>query len=186
VSLLRVSGGVEGAAIVCAGETAMIRNWNDFDERLKQVALIDIAVTEAGRARDLRLIAAETKYKDATAEVVAARGQIMGDLEKFYRANRKEVEAGGKKSKDLNFGAAGIRATAASLRLRKGVKWPAVVAAIKAAYTSWERFVAVTEKVKKEELKRLPDTELAELGLSAKGGEEFWVETYPEKAAAAA
>jgi hypothetical protein len=166
----------------------MIRNWNDFDEKLKEIALIDIAVTEAGRARDLSLIQAETKYKDSTATRLAARAAAVKDLERFYRLNRREVEASGSRSKVLHFGRAGIRASAAKLKLLKGFKWPDVVTKIKDTITLWEQFIQIKESVKKDALKRSGMTadELAALGVTLKSSEEFFIETFPEKAAEAA
>jgi phage host-nuclease inhibitor protein Gam len=165
----------------------MVRNWNDFDNKLKEIALIDIAITEAGRARDLALIGAETRYKDATATRLAARVALVKDLEKFYRANRREAEAGGKKSKEMNFGRAGIRAKAATLKLLRGFKWADVIGAIKENYTQWEQFIRTKESVNKDAVKRsMKPEELDSLGMSLKSGEEFFIETFPEKAAEAA
>lgn len=166
----------------------MIRNWNDFDNKLKEIALLDIAVTEAGRARDLALIQAEAKYKENTATRIAARAVAMKDLEKFYRTNRKEAEADGRRSKDFFFGRAGLRRGTPRLRLLQGFKWPDVIANIKATCILWQQFVQVKEAVKKDALKQSgkSDKDLAALGVQVKATEEFFVETFPEKAAEAA
>lgn len=167
----------------------MIKNWNDFDETLKEIALIDIAVTEAGRARDLAMISAETRYKDATATRLATREILAKQLEKFYRVNRREVERTGKRSKDLHFGRVGIRAKAASLKLLKGFKWADVLEALKSSgFPNWSQYIQTKESVKKEVLKSAGHTaeELASVGVQLKGGEEFFIETYPERAAEAA
>lgn len=160
----------------------MIRNWNEFDNKLREVALIDIAVKEAARLRDLTLIEAETEYKAATATKLAARKAVEGELEKFYRANRKEAEKGGKRSIELMFGRAGIRARAARLRTLKGVKWEQVVGRIKECLIDWKPFIRVKESVNKDEVKRRFTPEMLEqVGLSMKGSEEFFIETFPEK-----
>lgn len=161
-----------------------VTSWDDFDQKLREVALIDLDVTDAGRDRDLALIEAQTAYDRATATRLATREVIEAALEKFYRANRKEVEAGGKRSVELTFGRAGIRAKAATLRTRRGVKWSDVVARIKDTVIGWERFIQTKESVKKDEVKRgIAAGVIAEevVGVTAKAGEEFFVETFPEK-----
>lgn len=161
----------------------MIRDWNDFDRALRDIALIDIDVTEAGRARGLALISAETQYEQDTKTRLAARASKVKDLEKFYRQHRKEVEAAGKKSKDLNFGRAGLRTGAKKLALMKGFKWPEVLAAVKENFTDWTKFVRVKESLKKDVMKSDLGTEALEaLGVTVKQPEEFWIETFPEKA----
>lgn len=124
-------------------------------------------------------------YKHATGTRLAARAAVAKDLESYYRKNRREVEAEGKRSKELFFGRVGIRATAEALKLLKGWKWEDVVAALKTAGGAWLDFVAVKETVMKDALKRSGACAeaLAGIGVRVKSGEEFFIETYPEKAA---
>lgn len=165
-----------------------MRNWTDFDTVLRQIALIDLAVAEAESVRSAAIIDAETEYQEATAGNLARRKHLAEELEEFYREHRKEVEDAGKRSMELTFGRAGIRKGNPTLALRKGWKWPAVIDAVKAKFRDWERFVSVKESAKKDALKdaKLADDELAEIGLKIRQGEEFFFETFPEKAREAA
>ena len=107
----------------------------------------------------------------------------MKDLEGFYRKHRKEVEQDGKKSKEFTFGRAGMRTGNKKLSVTKGVKWAEVVCKIKALFTdTWAQYVRVKETANKDALKGLPAEQLEALGLTVKQREEFWIETYPEKA----
>jgi phage host-nuclease inhibitor protein Gam len=164
----------------------MIRNWDEFNRKLKQVALIDVSVAEHTRVRDLALVNAQAEFDRSTKPALAVRATIAKELEQFYRKHRKEVEETGKRSIDLTFGRAGFRARAATLRLMKGFKWPDVIAAIKARCLSSaaDQYIRTKETVKKEELKKagLDAGTLEQLHVTVKGGEEFFFETFPEKA----
>lgn len=166
----------------------MIHNWNEFDQKLKQVAIIDANVSGHARSRDLALVDAQAAYDRATKTPLALRDSIASELERFYKSHRKEVEADGKKSIELNFGRAGCRAKAARLELMKGFKWPDVIAAIKANFAIWKAYIRTKESVDKEALKKAkldPET-LAQLHVALRSGEEFFFETFPEKATAEA
>ncbi|MFB3828936.1 MAG: host-nuclease inhibitor Gam family protein [Bryobacteraceae bacterium] len=164
----------------------MIRNWNEFDRKLKEIALLDLSCAEHARVRDLAVIAATTQYDSETKPLLKIRDNITADLEEFYRTHRKEAETGGKKSIELNFGRAGIRLGNPTLALAKGMTWGQVIGKIKARIAQWEPFIRSKEEVNKEALKAKPAEELAALGLRIKQGEEFWFETFPDKAVDAA
>jgi hypothetical protein len=160
----------------------MIRSWDEFDVRLREIGLIDAAVTEAGRLRDLAVIAAEGDYKASVGFYAARRVVVLKDMEKFYRANRKQVEADGAKSKRLHFGIAGLRKSPPKLKRLKGFTWAKVIDKIRELRFDWAAFVEVKYSLKKDALKRstLTAEELVELGCKISQDEEFFVETLPE------
>lgn len=169
----------------------MLKNWNDCDYMLREIALIDIAVSEADGTRKQIILNAELEYKKATAPSLARRETLVEELEGFYRAKRKEVEVGGRRSIDLNFGRLGMRLGKPTLSLAKGWKWERVLQAIK---ERWSRntellkvLVTTKESVNKDGIKsHLDEDALAQVGLRLKQGDEFFYETYPEKAKQAA
>lgn len=169
----------------------MINNWNDCDNVLREIALIDLAVSRAETAKQRAMLDAETQYSAATAPLLARREEMAAEVESFYRANRKEVEASGKRSKELSFGRIGMRLGNPTLALAKGWKWEKVLAAIK---ERWSRqpdllksLVTVKESVNKEGVKsRLDEAGMAAVGLRLKQEDEFFIETFPEKVRQAA
>jgi hypothetical protein len=169
----------------------VLKNWNDCDNMLREIALIDIAVSEADGTRKQAILNSELEYKKATAPSLARRETLIEELEGFYRSKRKEVEVGGRRSIDLNFGRLGMRLGKPTLALAKGWKWERVLEAIK---DRWARnaemlkvLVTTKESVNKDGLKsHLNEEAMAQVGLRLKQGDEFFFETYPEKAKQAA
>lgn len=165
----------------------MIKTWNDCDNMLREIALIDIAASDADGTRKQTIIDAELEYKKATAPSLAKRETLVEELEGFYRSRRKEVETSGKRSLDLNFGRLGMRLGKPTLALAKGWKWDRVLAAIK---ERWSRntdllkaLITTKESVNKDVVKsRLNEEDLAMVGLRVKQGDEFFFETFPDKA----
>jgi phage host-nuclease inhibitor protein Gam len=162
----------------------MIINWTDFDHKLREIALLDLSVAEHARVRDLALVNAQTTFDASTASTIAIRTRLAGELETFYRMHRKEVEeVQGKKSVELTFGRAGLRSKAASVAFLKGYKLIQVIAAIKQHTTKWSNLIRTKESLNKPELKKLDADTLAKYGLKMKpAGDEFFFETFPEKA----
>jgi len=169
----------------------MIKNWNDCDNTLREVALIDIAVSDADNARQQTILDAELEYKKATAPSLAKRETLIEELEGYYRTRRKEVESSGKRSMDLTFGRLGMRLGKKKLALAKGWKWARVLTAIKERWQKngdlLEALVKTKESVNKDAVKtRLTEDDLTAVGLRLKQGDEFFFETFPEKAKEAA
>ena len=160
-----------------------MKTWSDFDTKLRDVAVIDLKLAETARHRNETQLAAQTLYDAVARPLMASRGCVVAELERFYRANRKQVEADGRKSIELNFGRAGLRLGNPTLALRKGWNWDKVLQAIKDRWKKRPECIAVKETVNKEAVKAVGATEeeLKELGLRIKQDEEFFVETYTDK-----
>jgi phage host-nuclease inhibitor protein Gam len=170
----------------------VLRSWDDFDRALREIALIDLQVGKLDATRQEEILAATTTFDVLSQKPLKNRERLADELKAYYKAHRKEAEAGGKKSIDLNFGRAGFRKGGAKLALRKGWKWGDVLKAIKERFDG--RFVKTKESVDKDALKkaatnaipRLADGDLEAVGVQIKQAEEFFFETYPEKAEQAA
>jgi phage host-nuclease inhibitor protein Gam len=165
------------------GGGVKVSNWDECNEALRRIALIDLTVKRAAAAKEASMLATENRFKEATQEPIATRAELEGFVEAFARAHRKEIEAGGRKSLALNFGAVGFRMSKPKLALRKGVKWPEVVTAIKAKFAALaSHLISTKEEPNKEGIKAcLTNEQMAEVGVSLKQAEEFFIETFPER-----
>jgi hypothetical protein len=162
----------------------MIKNWTEFDLRLRAIAPIDLKLTGYARERDEAKLSADTVFKAMADPILTSRDAIAEEMEIYFKANRKEID---KKSIELDFGRAGMRLSPPKLALRKGWKWERVLAAVKAKFADWSPFISVKEALNKEVLKaNLTESVLADIGLKLKQDEEFFIETYPDKVAKAA
>ncbi|MGE5488074.1 MAG: host-nuclease inhibitor Gam family protein [bacterium] len=164
----------------------MLLNWNDFNLALRQIALIDLSIAKAAAERDDAILTATTTYNSTTAPLLAKREALAEQMELFYRAHRKEVEAEGKRSIELDFGRAGMRKGNPKLCCLKGWNWERVLQAIKNRFAKkpdrLEQFVITKESVNKDAVKSagLSEDELAQLGLKVRQKDEFYFETFPE------
>jgi phage host-nuclease inhibitor protein Gam len=167
----------------------VIRNWTDFDNVLREIALMDVRVTEASATRNEAMLTAETTFNTAVAPLLAKRAALGDELENFYKGHRKEVEGEGKRSIDLAFGCAGMRKGNPKLSCLKGWKWDRVLDAIKRRFARnadrLEQFITTKQSVNKDGVKasRLTDAELAEIGVKIRQDDEFYFEVFPDKAA---
>lgn len=163
-----------------------MQTWNDADDMLRAIAVIDLQVEEAASARDAKVLDAQTEYSRVTAPKLAWREVTAAELEGFYKTQRKKVEADGKRSIDLNYGRVGMRLGKPTLATLKGWKWEKVLNAIKQRWGRkpdlLESLVNTKETVNKDGVKsKLSDEDLAAVGLKIKQDDEFFFETFPEK-----
>lgn len=164
----------------------MLNDWQDADKALREIAVLDLVMTEASARRQEALLVAEEAYKRETAPLATRKAELETELEAFYKANRKKVEADGRRSVDLAFGRLGMRKGKPTLALAKGWKWERVLYAIKERWAKnkdlLESLVTTKESVNKEGCKsRLDEEKLALVGLKVKQEDEFYYETFPEK-----
>lgn len=158
---------------------SVIQNLAEFDGTLREVALIEAKIAGADVDRKNDIITAEGKFAARTKTLVERRALLAEQMELYYRANRAEMEKGGKKSRELRFGRVGIKISAPSLRPLKGWSWGKVLAALKGT-----EFIRMKEEVDKQLIKaaKLPAGTLAGYGLKVHQTETFFFETYPQKA----
>jgi len=163
----------------------MLRNWEEFDSTLREIALIDLDVEECDRIRDKEILEARMRHDEKTKPLLAKRAELAGELEAYYKAHRREVEKTGKRSVELRFGRAGMRKGNPRLALMKGWKWEKVLVAIKERWgrtALFQHLVKVRESVNKDGLKaKLGEEELASIGVRIKQSDEFFFETFPDK-----
>ena len=163
-----------------------MQNWNEADNMLREIALIDMQVADSKAICDQQQLDAQTDYQRFTAPLLATREVLAGQLEAFYKTQRKKVEADGKRSIDLNHGRLGMRRGKPTLKLLKGWKWDKVLTAIKERWAKKHdllaALVSTKESVNKEGVKaHLQDEDLAQVGLCVKQDDEFFFETFPDQ-----
>jgi hypothetical protein len=166
---------------------SVLHNWKEFEDALKEIAFIDAHIASHDATRRLKLIEVETAYKTATELKAKQREFLATELERFYLANRKEVEAKGRKSVEFQFGTAGMRIGQKMLKLLKGWNWTRVCEAVSDSL-KFQDCLTHKPKLDKAAIKKLQPTpeELAAIGCKISQREEFFFEVFPEKAVNAA
>jgi phage host-nuclease inhibitor protein Gam len=162
---------------------SIIEDLTQFDSALREIAIIDLRVAEANVTRKDEILVAEGKFTSRAGLLLGRRELLAEQLELYYRANRAELEKGKKKSIELQFGRAGIKISAPSLRLLKKWTWGSVLSAITDGGLPWAGFTRTTKSVDKNALKaaKLTPVELEVIGLKLHQKEEFFFETFPTK-----
>ena len=160
---------------------SIIENLNQFDTALREIAIIDLRVAEADVQRQDEILIAEGKFTSRVGLLVGRRELLAEQLELYYRANRAELEKGKKKSIELQFGRAGIKISAPSLRLLKKWTWGLVLGSLKEAEAG--EYIRTVETVDKNALKaaKMTPEHLAEFGLKIHQKETFFFETFPAR-----
>lgn len=161
---------------------SVIENLQQFDNTLREMATLDVRIAENELVRKDEIIAAEAKYTANAGALVGRRELLFGELERYYRAHRTELEADGKKSITLQFGSAGIRKHGAELRLLKEWTWDEVVNTLLEG--GMVDLVRTKAEVDKEAVKAADvDADiLANWGLKLHQKQTFWVEPAPGEA----
>lgn len=164
-------------------KASILRTWQEFDDTLKEIALIDIAVAEAEAVRQNDLVVAQANFERRTREQLGRKTILAVELERFYASHRKERETGAKKSVEMTYGRAGMRKAKPALTRLKGWSWEKVIACMEAS-AFWKAFIQYKPQIGKQAVRDAMKTEeeLAAIGLRVKEGkEEFFFETFPEK-----
>jgi hypothetical protein len=163
-----------------------MQTWNDADKTLCEIARIDAAVADAKAIKDQIQLEAEGDFQKMTAPLLATKAVYVGELEAFYKTQKKKVEADGKRSVELAFGRLGMRKGNPTLALLKGWKWDKVLAEIKVLFArkadTLKALVNTKESCNKDGIKAQLDADaLAKIGLKLTQDDEFYYETFPEK-----
>ena len=161
-----------------------MKTWNDANDALRQIAVLDGQVTDAAAIRDQQVLDAQTDYARITSGMTAQRAQLVEELEDFYRKQKKSVEADGRRSVELEFGKLGMRKGNPTLKLLKGWKWERVLSAAKHIFSDnkdlLSALVTTKETPNKDGIKsRLDEVGLARIGCRIVQEDEFWFETFP-------
>jgi phage host-nuclease inhibitor protein Gam len=145
-----------------------LQTWADVDDSLKEIVQCDLQVERfEGEYNE-----AVTQFKDqVTAHVkpIQEKRDTLGRLVKEFCEEHKPEMVG--KSRELNFGRVGFRLSTSMVI--KNAK--AIIALLKAKRLF--NCVVSKESVSKDELKKLDDDTLAELGVSKRVEDVFWYET---------
>jgi phage host-nuclease inhibitor protein Gam len=166
-----------------AKKTSIMHSWSEVEDALKEMACIDAHCQKADAKRRLQLIETEEEYSTTTAKRLAQRAFLANEIQSFYMAHRKEVEAAGKKSRESQFGVIGIKLGNKVLGLVKGWSWAKVAEAMTNSL-AFEDMLTHVPKINKQQVKAASATaeELAAIGCRISQKETFFIETYPDKA----
>jgi phage host-nuclease inhibitor protein Gam len=145
----------------------------------RQVKLLAATTKRAGvvMQAEQTFMAIATPLENEIAEIDEA-------LEGYYRANKKTIEAEGKRRLETPMGNIGMRRTPAKLVCaKKTTTWAKVVSMIEQQYAGDEAKLAELLRVKtdpeKKALAKLPKDELAAVGCKIVSEDEFFVENTP-------
>lgn len=158
----------KAAARVRIPDQPALRTWEDVDNTLREIGLIDIDI-EAMEAEFNRKVTDLKEQLARKAKPLQDRKELLSlRIKEFVEARRPELEP--KKSRELNFGQVGFRQST-SIVLRN-VK--AIIAALKAK--GMTDCIVVKEEVSKEALKKYDDQVLESVGAKRKVEDVFWFE----------
>jgi len=148
------------------------------------MAEIDAKVQQSSLDRDTAKRALQEAYDAETSEDLELRAELGAAVEKFAKRKRKEICAGGKKSRELNFGLISFASGRPALAFLKGFDEEKTLEAIKANLKGAARKNLLREKVSldKAAAKKLDAGTLESIGLEVKEGPEtVTVKTFPER-----
>ncbi len=162
-----------------------IQSWEECDEALRKLAVADLTLKKAQVLRDREVLHAQTRYSTTTSDVVEEREDLAKQVEAWAKAHKREIEAAGRKSTELNFGVIGWRKSSGVLAVRKGWKMPDVMATLREMFQGQallDSLIRVKQTLNKDLVKgTLTADQLDQAGLRVSAPERFFIETFPEK-----
>jgi phage host-nuclease inhibitor protein Gam len=162
----------------------VVRSWQECDETLRRIALIDVTVKKAEALRDAELVKVKTKFSGATAEVAAERAELAEQVEAFAKTQKKALAKEGRKSIEMHFGRVGWRLATPAVKPKAGWKLPQVFAALKAMFDGpmLLKLIRVSESLRKDQAKDLLTPEqMEQAGLRVVAPERFFIEPFTHK-----
>jgi phage host-nuclease inhibitor protein Gam len=164
-----------------------IESMEDLDGVIRLIGRIDLALDADENELNVKLQALKKEYLERSKRLRDEREVLLVRVQAYVREHRDEVLAG-KKSAKLNFGKVGWRKTKDTIPLpRKGTdEMTELVASLERVREQEDRFRRIrihrTEWIRRGDLARLSDEDLAALGLERrKGGDLFFVEPDRER-----
>ena len=154
-----------------------IKNWNDVDVALKQLASLEVKRNEIEGEMNEKINAVKEEAKSRVAPILEQIKHLTKLIE-LFAASRKD-EFAKKRTKELTFGKVGFRVVTSVSIPRDKAKVEALLKSLKAYGLS--DCITFIEKPDKEKLKELDDTTLVKLGLEKKVKDSFRIEPYLEK-----
>ena len=154
-----------------------IKNWNDVDVALKQLASLEVKRNEIEGEMNEKINAVKEEAKSRVAPILEQIKHLTKLIE-LFAASRKD-EFAKKRTKELTFGKVGFRLVTSVSIPRDKAKVEALLKSLKAYGLS--DCITFIEKPDKEKLKELDDTTLVKLGLEKKVKDSFRIEPYLEK-----
>jgi len=154
-----------------------IKNWEDVDLALKELASLEVKRSEIEGELNERINELKKDAKKRVAPILEQIKHITKLIELF--AINKKSEFAKKRTKELTFGKIGFRLVTSVSIPRDKAKVEALLKGLKAYGLS--DCIKYEEKPDKEKLKELDDTTLVKLGLEKKVKDSFRIEPYLEK-----
>lgn len=157
-------------------EAPVLKNWEDVDAALKEIAEKEIRLDEIEGEMNKQIngvkIASALEAKPHQDRI----DKLGKDIKEFVTEHKEEIEG---KTKQLNFGKTGFRlSTTLSLPAAKD-KLEKIISKLRKR--KMEDCIIVKESVNKEVLKKYDEEVIVEIGGTLKKTDTFWYETDREK-----
>ena len=161
-----------------------VESTEQVEEALSLRAERTVKLMRAATDRAAAVTPAEQNYMAVATPLESEVAEIDEALEAYYKANKKTIEAEGKRRLETPLGVIGMRRTPAKLvPTKKGITWAKIVELIQGKYkgnkAKLEELLRVKVDPEKKALAKLTKEQLAELGCKVVSDDEFFVENTP-------
>lgn len=151
-----------------------LKSWDEADQALRQIGICDLAIQNIEGKMNLEILEIKQAAKDSLKPLVEKKEGLELALKEWTELNRTDIKG---KTRKLVFGTVGFRLSTKVLVAKDKVK--AVIASLLRMKLS--DCVKVTYTLKKDELKKLPEETLSELGVVLKEEDGFGYDVDYEK-----
>ena len=150
-----------------------LKNWNDVDETLKNIADLEYKIGEKEAIMNAEMDKIKKQFQGILEPIQQQKMRLEKDVKDFCEFHREDF--GDQKSKKLNYGSVGYRASQ-SLKTMTRWTWEKVLQKLEAVGKT--EFVRIKKDVDKSKIRDagLSDAELKMLGMKLEKKETFWYE----------
>jgi len=158
-----------------------INSWDEADNALKEIAVIDETIKKEEAAYNEAEQEARAKLTTAHAPKLELKHEYELGLEDFVTAHRGDL--GDKKTKKLKHGEVSFRLHPPAVKSSKGMTWAAVINLIGASKKWADKFLRVKKEINKDAIiaahgaKTIKVQELTKLGMEIEQKESFGYDT---------
>jgi phage host-nuclease inhibitor protein Gam len=148
----------------------MIGNWNNVDKGLEEIGIIDLGIAEIASSLGRKLHELIGEFSRDISDLTERRRDIESAIESFCLLNKDEF--GKKRSRQFNYGRI-------SFRMAERIEVPeeledAIIATLKKL--GFSDCVETRERLDRNALKKLPDSDLARCGIRRAKEDHFRID----------
>jgi phage host-nuclease inhibitor protein Gam len=149
-----------------------INNWKDVDQALKKIGELDIAIEKVNGDLTLKVNELKNEAKEKTDGLSDEKKELEKSIKGWCEAHKEEFAK--KRSRKMDFGTVGYRLVESISIPRVKDKVAALLKSLKAY--GHKQCIKTEEAIDKDELVKLPDSDLVKLGLQRKTKDNFRIE----------